>query len=252
MTSSQRIVSLVPSLTELIADLGAAEQLVGRTRFCIHPESIQSVPIIGGTKNPTIDKIVSLQPDLIICNKEENRKEDIDALSERTKATIFCTDILTVQDGLSAILDMGVLLHRQEEAQLLFEAIKRELPDSSSYSPIRSLYLIWRNPYMSVGNDTYIHDVMRIWGLENVLAHHTRYPETNLVEMAQLQPEVILLSSEPYPFKKQHIEEIAHFCPDAQIVLVDGEWFSWYGSRMLPAFKGLKQWRAMELNQTQA
>ena len=237
----KRIISLVPSLTELLFDLGLENEIVGRTRFCIHPsDQVSRVQIIGGTKNPNIGKIIELQPDLVIANKEENRKEDIDAISQFCE--VIVTEIDTVKSAFNWIHKIGVKLNRTYESELLIDQIIKFVATSNSH-PIKTAYFIWREPWMSIGNDTYIHDVMRLFGLENVFSDKTRYPETSLMELIDLNPELILLSSEPYPFKKKHVQLLTESLPSSCIMLIDGEWFSWYGSRMVHSFKELKTWR---------
>ncbi len=237
-----RIVSLVPSLTELLFDLGLGRSVVGRTRFCIHPrEKVESVPIIGGTKNPRIDKIRELKPDLIIANKEENRKEDVEELQKDFE--VMVTEIDTIEEALFAIHDIGWTCSVQEQAKQLISDIQNELINVPDEPAISAAYFIWRDPWMSVGNDTYIHSVLDHWNLKNVYADKTRYPKTSLYELTLKNPELILLSSEPYPFKEKHIAEVNQFCPKSNVILINGEWFSWYGSRMLHAFKQLNLFR---------
>jgi ABC-type Fe3+-hydroxamate transport system substrate-binding protein len=239
----QRIISLVPSLTELLIDLGLKEQLIGRTRFCVHPEEeIEDVPIIGGTKNPRVDDIISMKPDIVIANKEENRKEDIEAL--RSHVPIELTDIASIEDALITMHDFGKLFDVSEEAHQLINQITEAYEERPDEFPLQTAYLIWRDPYMSVGNDTYIHDILQKWNLTNAFGNQKRYPEVSPLELRQTNLDLILLSSEPYPFKEKHIEEIKELNPSARVMLVDGEWFSWYGSRMLPSFKQLNLWRS--------
>lgn len=240
--SDRRIVSLVPSLTELIVDLGLEQQLIGRTRFCIHPvEVLTEVPVIGGTKNPDIQKIKSLKPDLVITNKEENRKEDVEALAEFSE--VIVTEIDTVEDALLWIDKLEKKLQCEASATKLIQDIQKQLPNIPDKESIPTAYFIWKDPWMTIGNDTYIHDVMNKFGLLNVFGDETRYPQTTLSELKTRHPELILLSSEPYPFKEKHINEIRTVLPDTKIQLIDGEWFSWYGSRMLPSFKSLRSWK---------
>ena len=237
-----RIVSLVPSLTELLFDLGLGSSVVGRTRFCIHPrEKVERVPIIGGTKNPRIDKIRELKPDLIIANKEENRKEDVEELQKDFE--VMVTEIDTIDEALFAIHDIGWTCGVQEQAKQLISDIQNELIKVPDEPALSAAYFIWRDPWMSVGNDTYIHSVLDHWNLKNVYADKTRYPKTSLHELTLKNPELILLSSEPYPFKEKHIAEVSQFCPKSNVILINGEWFSWYGSRMLHAFKQLNLFR---------
>lgn len=237
-----KIVCLVPSLTELLFDLGLADSVAGRTRFCIHPkEEIDSVPIVGGTKNPNLDKIRAIGPDLIIACKEENRKEDIEELQNDFEVLI--TDIDSINEALFAIHDIGWTCGRQEEAKQLISDIQAEMERVPDEPPVSAAYFIWRDPWMTVGHDTYIHSVMCHWNLENVYEEKTRYPKTTLYELSLRKPETILLSSEPYPFKQKHIKEVASMCPSSNIILVNGEWFSWYGSRMLHGFRQMNLFR---------
>ncbi|TVQ05422.1 MAG: hypothetical protein EA359_03140 [Balneolaceae bacterium] len=240
--SPSRIISLVPSLTELLFDLGLGYRVVGRTRFCIHPaEKVGDVPIIGGTKNPRIDKIRELRPDLIIANKEENRPEDVMELEKDFK--VMVTEISTIEEALFAIHDIGWACGVQEQAKEMIHNIQQQMDGVPDEEPLSAAYFIWRDPWMSVGRDTYIHSVMDHWKLENVYADELRYPKTTLYELSLKKPRLILLSSEPYPFKEKNIKEVGDACPGSNIVLVNGEWFSWYGSRMLHAFRHLNIFR---------
>ena len=242
MTKQSTIVSLVPSLTELLFDLGLGNRVIGRTRFCVHPkEEVEKLPIVGGTKNPRLDKIRELKPNLIIANKEENRKEDIEELERDFE--VLVTEIETIEEALFAIHDIGWTCGVQEKAKDLIHDIQHELEKVPDEPVLTTAYLIWRDPWMSVGYDTYIHSVMNHWNLKNVYANKTRYPKTSLHELSLKKPEIILLSSEPYPFKEKHIKEVGDVCPGSDIVLVNGEWFSWYGSRMLKAFRQLNVFR---------
>ncbi len=240
--SFNRIISLVPSLTELLICLGLKKRLEGRTRFCVHPEKeVQEIPIIGGTKNPRLDEIKKVDPDFILANREENRKEDIEKLGEDFQ--VHLTDIATIEDALITIHQLGKLFEAEAEANQLTTQITEQLNQCPDEPPLRVAYLIWRDPWMTVGADTYIHDVMSHWNLENVFDDQTRYPKITLQNIKQRAPDLVLLSSEPYPFKQKHIEEVEQELPDTRILTVEGEWFSWYGSRMLEAFKKLNIWR---------
>ena len=242
MNTPQKIISLVPSLTELIVDLGLKEQLIGRTRFCVHPKpEIEDIEIVGGTKNPRLDKIEELEPDIIIANKEENKKEHIDALRE--KFYVYLTDIATIEDALITIHELGKELGTLDDAKQLSSDIQSAMEDIPNEKTLRTAYFIWKDPWMTIGNDTYIHDVMNHWNLDNVFANQTRYPRVDFYDVAEKDPELILLSSEPYPFKEKHIAEVKQACPNARVLLVEGEWFSWYGSHMLHSFKRLNIWR---------
>lgn len=238
----QKIISLVPSLTELLIDLGLERKLIGRTRFCIHPEEIvPGIPVVGGTKNPNLEKIIELNPDLIIANKEENRKEDIELL--RDKFRIVVTDISSVEEALLVIYELGALCGAEKRAKKLINAIQTELKDVPPEPVLDAAYFIWKNPWMTVGRDTYIHSVMEHFHLKSVFKDCMRYPVVTLPEVQARQPDIVLLSSEPYPFKEKHIEEIEKKCKSSKAVLANGEWFSWYGSRMLSSFQKLRTFR---------
>lgn len=245
MASYNRIISLVPSLTELLIDLGLTKNLAGRTRFCIRPEGVvDDIPIIGGTKNPRIDKIIETKPDCIIANKEENRKEDIDELRETLPAHVEVTEIPTIEQALNTITRLGHLLTAENKAQQLAETIKKKIGQRPrSGKTLRAAYFIWKDPWMSVGSDTYIHDVLEHWNLKNVFGGQKRYPSAELDNLASYQPDIIILSSEPYPFKQKHARPVQKACPDARIYFMDGQWFSWYGSRMVKSFEELNKWR---------
>ncbi len=237
-----KIVSLVPSLTELLIDIGLEKEVVGRTRFCVHPKKIiEQIPIIGGTKSPNIEKIKQIQPDFVVANKEENRKEDIEAI--RAFSKVIVTDISSITDALLGINELGEKLGKRDASHALVNEIGMILIETPKPEPLKAAYLIWKNPLMTVGHDTYIHDVMNHWGLENVFGDQTRYPEITIENLKQENPDVVLLSSEPYPFSDKHIDEFQSQLPDSRIILVNGEWFSWYGSRMKPAFEALNTWR---------
>jgi ABC-type Fe3+-hydroxamate transport system substrate-binding protein len=239
----QRIVSLVPSLTELLIDLGLEDQLAGRTRFCIHPEEkVASVPIIGGTKNPRLDKIHQADPDLIIANKEENRPQDVRSLMPDFEVEV--TDISTIEDALITIHKLGQKLGVANQTEALIHDIQERLQERpTEESELRTAYLIWKDPWMTVGGDTYIHDVLDHWKLPNAFGRQQRYPKFELDELKSCHPDLVLLSSEPFPFKEKHLVQVEEACPAARVLLVEGEWFSWYGSQMKHAFGRLNVWR---------
>ncbi len=227
----RRIVSLVPSQTELLADLGLDAEVVGLTRFCVHPVGWkEQKQIVGGTKNVNVERVTALKPDLVLANLEENVREQVEALDPI--APVFVTDVATVDAGLAMIRTVGTLVGRKEYAERLAAEIERGFATLTEQKPLRATYLIWRAPWMTVGGDTFIHDVMRRASLTNVFGEQTRYPTTSLEDIAAAKPEVVLLSSEPFPFREQHIAEVEAAVPSAAVELVDGELFSWYGSRM--------------------
>lgn len=238
----QRIISLVPSLTELLIDLKLEKKVVGRTRFCVHPkEKVTDIPIVGGTKNPRLDKIRQADPDLIIANKEENRPDDIHSLMDDFEIEV--TEITTIEDALITIHKLGQRLEVAERAGALISDIQDRLDERPNESGLRTAYIIWKDPWMSIGRDTYIHDVLKHWNLPNVFDSRTRYPKLDLEELQSYNPDLVLLSSEPYPFKEKHLAQVEEACPAARVLLVEGEWFSWYGSHMKHAFGRLNAWR---------
>ncbi len=238
----QRIVSLVPSLTEFLVDIGVGERLVGRTKFCIHPEdAVARIPTFGGTKNPKVDAIVDAGADLVIMNREENRREDYEALAERTQ--VLMTDILTVDDALREMRIIGHTVGCETLAAHICDQIEDQRKAATHTDTVDVAYFIWREPWMVAGGSTYINDVLERFGMRNVFANEERYPEIQLSELIERRPSRVLLSSEPYPFKPKHIAEVENAVPGVRVELVDGEWFSWYGSRMLPAFKSIIKWR---------
>lgn len=235
----QRIVSLVPSQTELLFDLGLDAQLVGITKFCIHPaDKVQNKAIVGGTKTLHLDRIHALQPDLIIANKEENTREQIEAL--QGQYNVHITDMTTLADAVAMIREIGALVRKEEYAEELAQNIEqafasqrlvlRPLPSAPTVA-----YFIWKNPYMVAANDTFIHAMIEAAGFRNAFAQQSRYPEIRPTDLQAAQPNLIFLSSEPYPFGEKHLAEFQAICPSARVLIVDGEMFSWYGSRLLLA-----------------
>lgn len=233
--SARRIVSLVPSQTELLYDLGLNDEVVGITKFCIHPNHwFRNKTRIGGTKDVKFDRVKALSPSLIIANKEENVKEQVEALA--AIAPVYTSDISTLEDAYHMIYEIGKITDTSSKAEEIIEKIRVGFDmlaeQLAQQAPKTCLYLIWKDPYMSVGRDAFIHDMMLRCKLENVMVHETRYPTINLEQIKQLAPEIILLSSEPYPFKEKHMAELQAYLPQTSILLVDGEMFSWYGSRL--------------------
>jgi ABC-type Fe3+-hydroxamate transport system substrate-binding protein len=266
----------------LLYDLGLGDEVVGITKFCVHPEAwFRGKTRVGGTKQVHIDRVEALKPDLVLANKEENTLADVEAL--RKICPVWTSDISTIREALDMIRAVGALVGRAERAQVLaaeigagiesVRQVKRSGAGNESVVPLGSgsvganesalqrsgsgavnesilrgttpgagkkvAYLIWKNPYMAAGGDTYIHAMMEVLGWENVFAGKSRYPVVTEEELAAAGVEVVLLSSEPYPFKMKDIKELAQVLIKANvgsnkvdIRLVDGEMFSWYGSRM--------------------
>ncbi|MGI8637609.1 MAG: ABC transporter substrate-binding protein [Segetibacter sp.] len=231
----KRIVSLVPSQTELLYSFELEKEVVGITKFCVRPDQwFKTKQRIGGTKTVNIEMVKSLQPDLIIANKEENVQEQIEALQQI--APVWISDIQTLDDALDMIQSVGKLVNKTSEANKIAAKITgrfKQIPTLKS--KLRTAYLIWKDPYMAVGSDTFINDLMSYCGFDNIFNNYRRYPEITLEQLMKLECQLLLLSSEPYPFKEKHIEELQQLLPNTQIVLTDGEIFSWYGSRLLVA-----------------
>lgn len=225
-----KIISLVPSITELLFDLGLKDQIIGRTKFCIHPKlEVSEIPQFGGTKGLHLDKIKNAQPDLIIANKEENLKSEIEELQK--DFDVLITDVSTLQENNEMILQIGKRTHCLSQAEQLVKEINNNFSNLTPvFSPPSVLYLIWRDPLMSVGGDTFIHEMIQLAGFKNTFEDSERYPEVN--SSLDLDTDYIFLSSEPYPFSLKHFTEINKRFPAAKCILVDGEMFSWYGSRM--------------------
>jgi len=243
----QRIVSLIPSQTELLVDLGLESKIVGITKFCVHPEDLKTrKTIVGGTKKVDYDKIRALAPDIIICNKEENTLDIVENLGEIS--TVWITDIITVEDNLKMISDFGNLFNCVREANEWNANLTFALNDFKEFiesRPIQKVaYFIWKNPYMVAGSNNFINELLQLNHFENVFANQSRYPEIELEKINENGSlDFIFLSSEPYPFKEKDALEMQDFCPQAKIILVDGEMFSWHGSRLLKALNYFKELR---------
>ncbi|XWW46780.1 ABC transporter substrate-binding protein [Fibrella sp. USSR17] len=242
--ASQRIVSLVPSQTELLFDLGLTREVVGITKFCTHPaDKVAASTLIGGTKNVNINRIAALKPTLILANYEENTEADVQAL--RPIAPVHVTDVKTLSDALVMIREVGGLVGRAAAADAMARQIGASFAANrlvgASTGPSVA-YLIWRKPWMVAARDTFIDAMLAEAGFSNAFsdpnwpnAEWVRYPVVTEADLQRARPNLLFLSSEPYPFREKHIGELAQYCPDADIQLVDGELFSWYGSRLLHA-----------------
>lgn len=235
-----RIISLVPSQTELLVDLGLEDKLVGVTKFCVHPEYLRkTTTVVGGTKTIKLDKIKNLKPDLILCNKEENTPQIISDLENI--APVHISDVISVEDALRLIKDYGEMLNCSTGAVKLIDNICQERHKfQNRYSKIRHkkvVYFIWKDPWMVAANDTFINSMMEDIGLENVFKTYTRYPEIDLQNNYLKQADYIFLSSEPFPFKENHLTTLRMHYPQAEVVLVNGEFFSWFGSKVLHSYE---------------
>jgi len=240
----RRIVSLVPSQTELLAHLGLGETVVGITRFCVRPPHWHDEKtIVGGTKKVDVDQVRALHPDLILANHEENTRDDVTALSE--VAPVFVTQVKTVTEALDMIRTVGHLTDAAGQTSTLAGKIISRFSRLPDFPPLRTAYLIWREPYMTVGGDTFIHDVMSWGGFENAFGDRARYPEVSIDILAEMNLDLVLCSSEPFPFhrKEEFSQELRDALPHTSVEVVDGQPFSWYGPRLLDTPSYLQELR---------
>ncbi len=232
-----RVISLVPSQTELLYYLEITP--IAQTIFCIHPSvEFKKSTKIGGTKKLNLDKIRDLKPDLIVGNKEENNQDQIEEL--QVEFPVWMSDVNSLDDAYEMMVKLGALLNKSKEANLLKLQIQERfnrLITPNTHKPT-VLYFIWNNPVYGVANNTFIHDVLVKSGFYNMLIFQQRYPEIALEDIAEIGPEYIFLSSEPFPFNETHQKNLKSEYPDCEPILVDGEMFSWYGNRLLdtPAY----------------
>ena len=227
----RRVVSLVPSITELLCDLGLRDRLVGCTKFCVHPVGLwETCQRIGGTKRVHVETVRALRPDLIVANKEENDRATVAQL--QTFCPVWTSDVPDLLSAERMIAALAELTHTTERANAILAANRATLDRLALPAMESALYLIWRNPYLVAGGDTYISAVLRRVGLRNVVADRRRYPELRIAEITDLAPQRVLLSSEPFPFGPKQAAELRRHLPRSRVQLVDGEFFSWYGSRL--------------------
>ena len=231
----KRIISLVPSQTEFLYDLGLDAEIIGQTLFCIHPKNKHKTKtIIGGTKNLKLDIIAQLKPDLIIGNKEENEQKQIEYLMHHYP--VWMSDIYTLNDAYDMMKKLGEVVGKPQVANQIVNQIRLNFNDLQLFDNQNNMvaYFIWRNPYMVAANHTFINHLLQKLNFNNVFANNLeRYPQVTNEDLVTANPDFIFLSSEPYPFKDKHIAELQQLLPKAKILLVDGEMFSWYGSRLL-------------------
>jgi ABC-type Fe3+-hydroxamate transport system substrate-binding protein len=248
----QRIISLVPSQTELLFDLELDEEVIGITKFCIHPEHrFKTKTRVGGTKQLHLEKIKELQPDLIIANKEENVQSQIEELGK--DFPVWVSDVNNLSDALEMIESIGEIVNKQSKAQQINESVKEGFAQlqTTNYK-LQTCYLIWKDPYMTIGGDTFINNMLHHAGFQNLFEHQTRYPEITVEQLKTSNCKLLLLSSEPFPFKQKNIDELQPLLPGTKIFLVDGEMFSWYGSRLLKAPAYFQQLQNQVLSLTHA
>jgi len=239
-----RIISLVPSQTELLVDLGLETSIVGITHYCVHPEFLKQIKTsVGGTKKVNLRKLKELNPDIILCNKEENTKEMVEELEKI--APVHVSDVATLEDAYSLMQQYGEIFNCKELASTMVSSIQKKAKSLEEHvnnsSGRKVAYFIWNDPLMVVGNGTFINEMLKLNKFENVFVQD-RYPETNFKELKEKDIDKILLSSEPFPFKEKHKTKFLEFAESVEIV--DGEYFSWYGSRLLEAMDYFKQFHS--------
>lgn len=233
-----RLVSLCPSLTELLHDLGAAHEVVGRTKFCIHPAPwVDSIEKVGGTKNPKLERILALAPDLVFMNEEENRAEDARALREAGVA-VHSSMPRNADDTAAMVRSIAGAIGRREAGERIAGDIERRAARvrnaAALQPPVTFAYLIWRDPWMTVSGDTFVSAMLALAGGRNAFgASPERYPVVTPQQLRDTAPDVVFLSSEPFPFSTQHVGELARLTGfgEERFVLADGELLSWHGSR---------------------
>ena len=233
-----KVVSLCPSLTELVFDLGAGDALVGRTKFCVHPaDRVEAVERVGGTKNPKIDRIIELAPYIVLMNDEENRKEDAEAL-RAAGVRVLSSMPRTPAETAAMVRSIGIALGKSREAEPIAADIERRADrvrrEATRHPPIRYACLIWRDPIMTLNDDTFIAGLLELPGGQNVFGDHPdRYPTIGAEQLHDADPLVVLLPNEPFPFQLKHADELSAQTrlPRDRFKLADGELLSWHGSR---------------------
>ena len=232
--SPKRIISFCPAITETLFSLGLEKEIVGRTKYCIFPQdAIETVPIVGGTKDVNLSKVKELKPDLIFAEKEENTEEMV--LELEKIAPVFVLEVKSIEDAYRLITSLGEVTGTTETASFLLASCKKSFQSIESKENEKAAYVIWRKPYMVVGGTTYINDVLHRMGFKNAFSNEeSRYPVVTKEQLTNAKLDKLFLASEPFPFQEKHLAEFQAFLPNTEIILVDGEMF-WYGSRMLVA-----------------
>jgi ABC-type Fe3+-hydroxamate transport system substrate-binding protein len=235
----KRVVSLVPSITYLLHSLQLDNEVVGLTRFCKLPAHYKKTKtIVGGTKEVNIERIKQLNPDFFLLSKEENTKELANELSKIAPVYVF--DVSDCQSNTKLINDLGTIFDVQDKSDLLLEQIAQQkalFKTNWKKDKLKTVYFIWQNPWMTVGGDTFINEMMKLSGFDNIFKQKKRYPQVTLSSLDKDNIDVILLSSEPFPFKEKHKKDLQKQFPNTKIILVQGEPFTWYGSFPKNAFK---------------
>jgi ABC-type Fe3+-hydroxamate transport system substrate-binding protein len=229
-----------------LVDLGLEENIVGVTKFCVHPKNLRKDKVVvGGTKNVHLEKIKALQPNFILCNKEENTKEIVENCGKI--ATTHVSDICTIEDIIALTAYYGTLFSCEEKALALTNELQGKIKDFKRFvqekPTLKVVYFIWKNPWMIAANNTFINHLLELTKLENCYKSESRYPEIALEDLKTKEIDAIFLSSEPFPFKEENSLDFKNHTGNTNIVLVDGEYFSWYGSRLLKAFDYFKELR---------
>jgi iron complex transport system substrate-binding protein len=239
-----KVVSLVPSITETLFELGLDDQIVAVTRWCTRPaDKVQTKRMVGGTKNPKIELLAALSPDLVILDCDENRKEDAIELERRGIRT-FSFFPKTVDDSIQLIRDLGEMFSVPSRAQSLVHEIEERRQNYRPQHKFVAVVLIWRSPYMSINADTYVHSACELFGFQNAFASHTiRYPVISSSEILKADPEVVLFPDEPYPFRKRHMDAFASEFPtlravnNGRLIHFDGSYIAWHGFGTLRALR---------------
>ncbi len=235
--SPRRIVSLVPSITYTLSSFDMNDEVIGITRFCKYPAGWKkNKTIIGGTKQLKIDRLRNLNPDLILASKEENNKEEVEELSK--EFPVYVSDVKNHQSNVNFIKDLGKILFKEKKAECLINKLTQKSNVLNTLDKNKNgIYLIWKNPWMTVGGDTFIHSMMEESGVKNIYKEKKRYPVIDMVDIKNNNPDILLLSSEPYPFKEIDKKELSKELPHTKIILVDGEAFSWFGTYPINAYE---------------
>jgi len=258
LQKSFSVISLVPSWTETLFYLGlTAEEILGRTDYCVHPPAkVRDIEKLGGPKDPNLDRVFELNPDLIIVDREENRREDVERMDTYWGVSrVFATGPTTVNQALETVGQLGLLLNSRDRARELVENVRSWMTRLVRQDRGTVVYLVWEDPLIAATRQTYIGDVLETLGYKNVLeGSHLAdvkkesgmaYPVVTLEEVIRLRPETIFLPTEPFPFRRMHVDRLrtqihqldSKYAENVDIRIVNGEYFSWYGSRMIPAFR---------------
>lgn len=236
----RKIISLCPSVTETICELGFPEKLAGITDFCVHPSKyVKQIPKIGGVKNPDIKKILRLKPDLVLFVKDENTLQDYEKLHTHLECIVF--DIKTIDDSMNMIASLEKILNAGRTKSLINQMNKLIGKTIPKYPDKKYLYLVWKNPFMAAANNTYTSSLLSVFGMKNFLAHEEGYPEINLSEI-DADTDYIFLPDEPWKFTAKDRHEISEIFPKSKVINVDGKLFSWFGYRTLITLQNIRKY----------